>query len=255
MSQFLLTMTACVDPSKGDWALVRSDPLVRLRDYEDALRYWLSYADTRIDKILLIENSGYPLDSLKEIADRENPRGKEVEFVSLDCNWYPPGGHYGYAELRMLDLGLQQSKLRSLTTHMIKTSGRFRFSALSRLLDRLPVNFDVAADARIRKVLRQKNERPFITTQIILFSHGFYERHLQKAYNELGQDGVTFIEWLFYDKLIPLRGTPGIFLRFPCNVDPAGFPAHRARSYTHPIQKTVYAIRGAVRQFFPSCWI
>ena len=88
----------------------------------------------------------------------------------------------------MLDLGLKQSRLRSLTTHMIKVSGRFRFPALSRLLDRLPTAFDVAADARARKLLRRANERPFITTQIILFSHRFYEENLQKAYQELGGD-------------------------------------------------------------------
>jgi hypothetical protein len=255
VNQFLLTMTACIDPGKGHCTLVRSDPMIRLGDYQSALRYWLKYEDARTEKILFIENSGYPLHTLEDIAKRENPGGKEVEFVSLDCNWYPPGGHYGYAELRMLDLGLEQSRLRRLTTHMIKMSGRFRFPALGRLLDRLPTNFDVAADARVRKLLRRRHERPFITTQIILFSHRFYRQHLQNSYQELGQNGVTFIEWLFYDKLIPWRGTPGIFLRFPCNVDPAGFPAHRARSYDHPMQKTVYAIRGAMRQLFPSCWI
>src|SRR6185369_16775019 len=127
MNRFLLTMTACVDPSKGDLTLSRADPIVRLTDYENSLRYWLKYADARIDKILFIENSGYSLDSLKNIADHEIPNGKEVEFVGLDCNWYPPGGHYGYAELRMLDLGLEQSRLRRLTTHMIKTSGRLHF--------------------------------------------------------------------------------------------------------------------------------
>jgi hypothetical protein len=248
-------MTACVDPSQGNCPLVRSDPRVRLADYESALRFWLGYADARIGKILFIENSGYSLDSLKDIANHENPSGKEVEFVSLDCNWYPPGGHYGFAELRMLDLGLQQSRLRRRTTHMIKCSGRFRFPSLSRLLDRLPEDFDVAADARVRKVLRRKHEQPFIATQIILFSHHFYERHLQTAYHELGEGGAAFIERLFYRKLIPMRETPGILLRFPCNVDPVGFPAHRERSYNHPVQKTVYAFRGVLRQILPSCWI
>jgi len=255
MNRFLLTMTACVDPSKGDLTLSRADPIVRLTDYENSLRYWLKYADARIDKILFIENSGYSLDSLKNIADHENPNGKEVEFVGLDCNWYPPGGHYGYAELRMLDLGLEQSRLRRLTTHMIKTSGRLHFPTLSRLLDRLPPNFEVAADARVRTLLRTKHERPFITTQIILFSHKFYAQRLQKAYEELSQRGIVFIEHLLYDKLIALQGKPEIILRFPCNVDPVGFPAHRTRSYDHPLQKSVYAVRSIVRRVFPSCWI
>ena len=254
MNRFLLTMTACVDPSKGDLTLSRSDPILRLTDYENSLRYWLKYADARIDKILFIENSGYSLDSLKILHTTKTPKARKWSSLVLDCNWYPPGGHYGYAELRMLDLGLEQSRLRHLTTHMIKTSGRLRFPTLSRLLDRLPPNFQVAADARVRKLLRTKHERPFITTQITA-PRKSHARRLQKAYEELSQRDIVFIEQLLYDKLIALRGTPEIILRFPCNVDPVGFPAHRTRSYDHPLQKSVYAIRSVVRRVFPSCWI
>jgi hypothetical protein len=254
--KFLLTMTACIDPSTGgNLSSLRSDPNVRLADYEGALRYWLHYADDRLKKVLFIENSGYSLRSLENIAEKENPLKKTVEFISLDCNWYPPDGHYGYAEMRALDLGLQQSKLRNQTTHMIKATGRFQFPSLSKLLDRLPSNFDVAADARVRKILRSKDERPFITAQIILFSHLFYERYLQRGYEELGKNGVKYIEWLFYNKLAPLKGKPGVLLRFPCNVDPVGFPAHRIRSYTHPLQRTVYGFRGVARRLFPAWWI
>ncbi len=178
-------MTACVDPSKGHYRLKRADPSVRLEDYKIAFRYWLSLPDKRIQNILLIENSGYPLDSLKEIAERENPLKKTVEFISLDCNWYPVGGHYGYAELRMLDLGLQQSKLRDSTTHMIKVSGRFKFTALGKLLDRLPDGFDAVADTRAWRTLRHKHPRPNVTTQIILFAHDFYKKYLQDCYREL----------------------------------------------------------------------
>ncbi len=248
-------MTACIDPRKGSCPPVRVEPKLRLADYEGALRFWLRYSDERLGNILFIENSGHSLQSLKNIAENENPMNKTVEFVSLDCNWYPRNGTYGYAELRMLDLGLQQSKLKALTTHMIKVTGRFRFPTLNKLLDRLPLGFDVAADARVRKILRKRGERPFITTQIILFSHSFYERYLQRGYEDLGKDGLSLIEWLFYDKLAPLRGTPGIMLRFPCNVDPVGFPANRVRSYMHPTQRAVYAIRGATRRLFPSWWI
>jgi hypothetical protein len=256
VSQFLLTMTACIDPSKGRYPIIRSDPAVRLRDYEDALLFWLQYPDERLKRILFVENSGSSLHSLQNIVDKQNPLCKAVEFLSLDCNWYPSGGHYGYSELRALDFGLQQSKLKSQTTHMIKVTGRFKFPTLSRLLDRLPTEFDVAADARVRKkILHKSSERPFVTTQIILFSHSFYEQHLQKSYEDLGKNGVPFIECLFYDKLIPFKGRAGVSLRFPCNADPVGIPAHRVRSYNHPIQRVVYTFRGVTRRLFPSWWL
>src|SRR5437868_3234261 len=118
-NEYLLVVTACIDPSAGHYHIDRADPAVRLLAYQHSLRFWLSYPDERVRRILFIENSGSPLDSLKTIAASENHLGKQIEFISLHCNWYPRTSHYGYAEMHMLDLGLQQSRLRHETTHMI----------------------------------------------------------------------------------------------------------------------------------------
>lgn len=255
MNQYLLVMTACIDPSAGQYPLTRADPNVRLEDYKAALRYWLAFPDARIQKLLFIENSGYQLDTLKTIAAEENPRNKEVEFVSLNCNWYPPGGHYGYAELRMLDLGLRESRLRASTTHMVKISGRFKFPTLEKLLDRLPDGFDAAADTRVWQTLRRRHKYPNVTTQIILFKHEFYEKHLQECYRDLESGIDTHMEWIYYHKLAELAPTHKVIFRFPCNVTPVGFPAHRAKSYSHPSQLAINAIRGVARHLLPNWWI
>src|ERR1700759_4800132 len=95
-NEYLLVMTACIDPSAGHYRIQRADPAVRLADYQHALRFWLAYPDQRVRRILFIENSGYPLDSLKAIPESENNLGKQVEFISLHCNWDPRTRHYGY---------------------------------------------------------------------------------------------------------------------------------------------------------------
>src|SRR5260221_4026412 len=171
MDRYLLVMTACVDPSQGNYRFSRADPTIRLEDYKTALRFWLQFPDKRIRNILFIENSNYPLDRLKSIAEHENPLKKNVEFIGLDCNWYPPGGHYGYAELRMLDLGLQLSRLRNATTQMIKISGRFKFPSPTRLLNSLPAEFDAVADARAWLPLRKRLELPPIISPLNTFTH------------------------------------------------------------------------------------
>jgi hypothetical protein len=255
MDRYLLVMTACIDPSAGEYRLNRADPTVRLADYKTALRFWLQLPDVRIRNILFIENSNYPLHELETIAVQENELDKHVEFVSLDCNWYPPGGHYGYAELRMLDLGLARSRLRQSTTHMIKVSGRFQFPALPTLLNKLPAQFDAVADARAWLTLRKKLERPYVTTQIILFAHDFYTKHLQECYRDLESGPESHMETIYYRKLSELSPTSRIVFRFPCNVSPVGFPAHRDRSYTHPSQRLVNGLRAVARRVLPGWWI
>lgn len=255
MERYLLVMTACVDPSQGEYRLNRADPIVRLEDYKTALRFWLEFADDRIRNILFIENSNYPLDEFKAMAERENPLNKKVEFISLDCNWYPPGGHYGYAELRMLDLGLQQSRLRHSTTHMIKVSGRFQFPRVTRLLDRVPADFDAVADARAWQNLHKRLDRPYVTTQIILFAHDFYGKHLQTCYRDLESGPESHMETIYYRKLRELSASYRVIFRFPCNVCPVGFPAHRARSYSHPSQILVNIFRAMTRLALPGWWI
>jgi hypothetical protein len=252
--RYLLVMTACVDPSAGEYRLHRADPAVRCQDYKAALRFWLRFRDPRIQDILFIENSNYPLEEFKSIAARDNPHSKNVEFIGLDCNWYPRGGHYGYAELRMLDLGLQISHLRNSTTHMIKVSGRFRFPSLSRLLDRLPPSFDAVADARTWSIAKRL-DRPYVTTPIILFAHEFYRAHLQESYRDLERGAESHMETIFYRKLCELSAGHEIIWRFPCNVSPIGLPAHRDRSYTHPRQLMADGLRAAARRVLPNWWI
>jgi hypothetical protein len=253
--RYLLVMTACIDPSGGHYPLARSAPEVRLGDYKKALRYWLSYEDERIRDILFIENSNYPLDSLQSIARDENPRNCRVEFISLDCNWYPPGGHYGYAELKMLDLGLQKSELRQSTTHMIKVSGRLIFPALKRLLNRLPSQFDAAADTRAYSGLFRRHAHPNVTTQLILFRHSFYQQHLQKSYEDLERGLDTHMEGIYYKKLAALKDQARIVFRFPCNATPVGFPAHKENAYTERSQRIKDAVRGVARVVAPGWWI
>jgi hypothetical protein len=255
-NEYLLVMTACIDPSAGHYRIDRADPAVRLLDYQHALRFWLAYPDQRVHRILFIENSGYPLDSLKAIAQSENPRGKETEFVSLNCNWYPETSHYGYAELRMLDLGLQQSRLRRETTHMIKVTGRLTFPALSNLLDHIPNGFDFVADARVWRYPWKKHTVPFVGTQLVLFSHDFYAAHLQSGYDRMAEEG-HWMESFFYCELSQLP--PGTeharLLRFPRSVDPVGQPAHRSRSYSHPAQRLTNTFRAGMRRIAPGWWL
>ncbi len=252
MNRYLLVMTACIDPSAGAVKLERTDPAIRLRDYEAALRFWLQYRDPRIRKILFIENSGYSLDTLEAIAKSEP--AKQVEFVSLNCNYYPEKNHYGYAEMLMLDRGLSQSKLRSETTHMIKVTGRLLFPDLSRLLDRVPEEAEYVVDVRHWKTPWQRHREPFVTSQLMIFAHEYYREHLQQSYEEMAQTSL-WIESFLYSKLYTKQKNPKRLLRFPVSADPSGHPAHRAEAYDSPRQRRINRMRAAARVAVPFWWL
>jgi hypothetical protein len=75
----VLLLTATID-IKGMPKAYPTVPEQRQRDYGNSLRYYLDN-HPRVQKILFVENSGWPLDRLREVAG-ENPLGKQVEFIS-----------------------------------------------------------------------------------------------------------------------------------------------------------------------------
>jgi hypothetical protein len=250
--QYLLTLTACIR-TKVDTAQFINDHQQRLKDYEVALRFWLDYPDPRTNRILFIENSGASLDSLRQIASTSH---KTVEFVSLNNDSERPEGlHYGYSEMMMLDHGLRQSKLRATTTHMIKATGRLRFPRLTRLLDRLPDQYDIAVDSRYSKGLTRSGQR-FTTTQIFMVSHDFYDRYLRYEYLALVPNSYpTLFEHVMFERLIPMRDQPGVIMRWPVNLDPIGKAAHWGRDYDSFSRRIVAMGRGIARVIAPNWWV
>jgi hypothetical protein len=252
--KYLLVITACIDPSGGPARVVRADPAVRLEDYRAALRYWLAHPDRRLRDILFLENSGYSLDALREIARSENPLNKQVEFVSMRCNNFPEKTGHGYAELQMLDEGLPQSKLAAVAKYLIKVTGRLTFPDLPRLLDRLPDEYLFAVDSR-NSVKFTRVPQVFVTTQLMIFSAEFYRTELAGIREQMLSRNILCIENLFWDKLIPYRGRNGAILRWPVNVDPVGIAAHWEFDYRSGRKRLLSAARAVARVVTPWWWV
>jgi hypothetical protein len=247
---YLLVMTATIVPSVNA-PVKRADPRIRLDDYKRALRYWLQYRHAAAERILLLENSGADLEELRAIAANENPLGKAVEILSVPGNRIPEGRNYGYTEMQLLDEGLALSRLRQVTTHMIKATGRLIFPALGKAIDRASKPFDVMVDCRkFGFPLRGADTN----AQLLFFSHSFYDRVLRGSRDEMNTTDVRLLEHLIFRKVIPFKGHPGIHLRFPCNVDPVGHSALRDKSNRSPDTAISRGIRAAMRVVAPNYW-
>jgi hypothetical protein len=248
--RYLLVMTATIIPAVNA-GVKRADPRLRLEDYKQALRYWLNYQHPAADRILLLENSGADLAELRAIAVDENPLGKPVEILSVPDNRIPEGTNYGYTEMQMLDEGLLPSQLRRQTTHMIKVTGRLTFPALGKALDKLQEPFDLLVDCRKLGFPRRGFDA---STQLFVCSHDFYDRVLRDSRKEMNSTDVRLLEHLIFRKVIPFKGQPGIYLRFPINVEPVGYSGFKSRSYNSPKTALTRAIRAALRVIAPHYW-
>lgn len=247
---WLLIMTATIQPSPRAGVL-RADPALRLADYQRALRFWLGQTHPCAARILFLENSGSDLSSLQAIAQHENPARKLVEFLSIPASPIPEGFNYGYSEMELLDAGLDRSELRRDTTHIIKTTGRLIFPALGHALDLLPAAPELLIDCRRFPWPRRGADA---RVQIFACSHAYYQSHLRGTHRAMNTTDLRLLEQLLYSRVIPTLGQPGVFLRFPCNIDPVGYSGFKARSYQTVGQRFDQAIRALLRHIAPSCW-
>lgn len=84
-----LLMTATIAPDAQAAAHSQFDPAQRLAEYQAALTHYLRLPDV---KILFVDNSAYPLDALKAVADES---GREVLFHSYKSPIPPPTAKAG----------------------------------------------------------------------------------------------------------------------------------------------------------------
>jgi hypothetical protein len=248
--RYLLVMTATIIPA-ANAGIKRADPDIRLEDYKQALRFWLRYPHPAADRILLLENSGADLTPLRTIAAQENPRNKPVEILSVPGNRIPEGTNYGYTEMQLLDEGLPLSWLRRQTTHMIKVTGRLTFPAIGKALDQIAKPFELMVECRKLSFPRPGFDA---STQLFVCSHSFYEGVLRDSKSEMNSTDVRLLEHLIFRKVIPFKGQPGIYLRFPCNIEPVGYSGFKSRNYNSPKALLTRQLRAALRILAPDYW-
>lgn len=256
--KYVLLMTACIRPSADNisrHAIWRNDPEVRLNDYRTALDYWLRYPDRRISAIVFIENSGYDLQELRDLARTGNPFGRETEFLQIRAARIPEGLHYGYSEAEMIDHAFTESHLIRQYDHIIKVTGRIFFPGLSRLLDRVRERHLIVTDCRDFRIFRIR--RQMILTTLFIVRKDFYAERLLDAKARMVSTQTGLIEWMYYRILRPLYDARprDLVLRFPINVEPVGFGAHWNIDYSSRKKKLISRGRGMLRFLFPALWI
>ena len=251
-------MTACIAPKAGIREfLKRADSKTRLEDYKRGLCFWATLDEPSIASIVFAENSGYPILELVEFVNQIQNRRCEVEFVSVDMEAPPDGLSYGYSEFMLIEHALLHSEKLSKCTHFIKATGRYIFPKISRLIRKLPNEFQIAADCRGARPWAKDTSPMILTTALVIFERRFYLREIASLYRTMVPappwDRRQFIEAILFDTLVTSRDVDGVILRWPCNCDPVGFGANGDK--LNSINRLVkYKIRAVLRLLWPSLW-
>jgi hypothetical protein len=258
MSQhIILIMTACIQVPQenlGIHDIYRSDTLVRFNDYKTSLKSWLGHQDDRITGIVFIENSGYDLSELKEMAASENRFHRNIEFLQLIGGPIPPGVHYGYAPLEMIDYAFENSALIAKSDYIMNVTGRLYFPTASRLIDKLK-NHLFIADSRDYGFFHI--QRHYILVTIFIAKTDFYRKYLYNTRHTMAHKKNDHMETLYFSILKPLydKNPKQFILRFPFNVEPVGIGAHLNVSYQSRKKRIASSLRNVCRRVLPFLWI
>jgi hypothetical protein len=139
VSRPALILTCTIDV-KDVIFMKRNSIADRLEDYKTALRMWVR--DPAVENIIVVENSGYDLAPLKQIA-AENSGDRLIEFISCDLQGFPRHLGKGYGEALALQRVVAQSILLRRTGSFLKINGRYYLRNFDRVLRHMPCGVDV----------------------------------------------------------------------------------------------------------------
>ncbi|GBF81723.1 hypothetical protein [Aphanothece sacrum] len=256
---FALFLTASVDV-KG---MPKAYPTVaeqREQDYYNSLTYYIQN-HPKVRKIIFVENSGWPLDKLKQVA-QNNPHNKEIEFISLNCNDFPRKFGKGYGECLLIEKGLEQSNLIKTVTHFAKITGRIYLQNITQVLESISEPYDCLCDYkdqgwRLKKLLGEESAGPNCDTRFLVFSQKFYHEIIKPLHQKHKEGTVSYcfyIESQFYQAINNLADKYKVITRFLIEPDFKGIAGHfGGKNYSSPQERAKFFIRSIGRKITP--WI
>lgn len=246
-----LLLTATITPPPGVPDLTRTDPGVRLGDYMNALKSYLTADNPCIDNIVFIDNSKTDLTPLKKIVG-ETKNQKPIEFISFDGLDHPPANGRGYGEFKMLDYVMANSKIiqsASATDRIWKVTGRYVITNLCDLIERAPESYDVYCNVR-------RWPRRWMDLYLISWTMKGYNAILHGVHHELREDVIrTSPEACMWDIIHNSFLKANIVPRYKVQPFVEGIRGSDNRRYARGSNLIKFYLRSFARRFFPRVWI
>lgn len=135
----ILLMTSTIAPADDVHMLVRKDPKSRLADYKMSLEFQIDLLKSgTIDAIVYADNSGFPLDQLKNICEKASVSDR-VEFISYKSDGLASLSRY-FHEINLIGRTIAASKLLSneAPLRIWKLTGRYIVTNIGKIIRDAP---------------------------------------------------------------------------------------------------------------------
>jgi hypothetical protein len=249
-----LLMSATIKPPSGMPGAVRNDSNLRMQEYINAFKFYLSVDDSLINQIIVVENSDSDLSVFTQVA-KELKSKKAIHVINTSSS-YPSEKGKGYGEFRMIDEGLDRvfaSGAISETTPIWKVTGRLAIKNIGELVRTAPSNYMVYCDLRNAPLIGESlGGNNWMELRVSSFSYQGYMKYFYGKYDA----GYTIEKGFFsiMKNALMVEGN-GIVPRFVRQPHISGFSGLSNKSYESPAYLTKSVIRQIARSFFPWVWI
>lgn len=182
----VILLTACVNPN-GMALTALQDTDERLKQYEDALKWYLDNTDL---PVLFVENTECDL-SLKYQSLIEEGR---LEMLTFRGNDYPRELGKGFGEAKILEYALKHSKLLDNADSVIKITGRLICSNVNTIIRKCK-----RPDTVMGLVIKDRWGRMQIKSQVVVLPVKFILNYFLPSSNKLNDGEKYWFEHLLWD--------------------------------------------------------
>jgi hypothetical protein len=244
----ILLMTSTISPAVNTFLLSVTDPAERLEHYKRSLVFYARHLTERtFDRLVFVENSGYPLDDLFEVAVRAEI-AELVEFVSYKADIPPDNSRY-YLEINLLCFAMKNSNTikRNQNSLIWKITGRYIITNIASIVSAAPRMADLYINVR-------NFPRPTLDFYLIGYRADSFYRHIGRDIEDYrttrnGEDILR--EKIEAGKFVDVEIIPR-FGRTPRLFGVRGFDGAQ---YGRVRDTLKYAVRSSLNAIAPSLWI
>jgi hypothetical protein len=246
----LLILTGTITPPAEATKLTRTDPALRLRDYELAFTHYLTaLRQGDIQSLVFADNSASDVSSLQRMAD-DAGMSDRVEIISFHGLDHPASYGRGYGEFKLLDHVMQHSRIVAAAPDNVmfwKVTGRYILRNLGEVIRSCPPNTDLYTHCRNRPMY-------WVDIYVLAWSKQGYAHFVRNLYLELREDlSGNSAEHFFRQRLDSAPATLKITPRFKVLPDLEGHRGYDNRVYQD--QRFKFHVRQIVNRLLPGLWI